>query len=89
VDEQDRPETADISAGLALAAHRDLAEVVALHCDFPEWGVWFPVQGTWTAARPTSTRPPAQESPMIWVYAESAQQLADQMRVANHEFDGS
>jgi hypothetical protein len=72
VDERDQPET-------------DLAEVVALHCDFPEWGVWFPVQGTWTAARPANTQPPAPESPMIWVHAQSAQQLAGRMRAADQE----
>jgi len=61
-----------------------LAEAVALYRDHPRWAVWLPaVGGGWAAVRPAGSRPPAPEVPMLWVHADSADELGARMRQAD------
>jgi hypothetical protein len=66
------------------AGLQTLLEVLALHRDFPAWAVWFPEPGRhWTAARPSSARPPGPETMMLWAHAASLDELMVMMRVAD------
>jgi hypothetical protein len=66
---------------LGLRDAQVVAEMVALYRDHPRWAVWLPMPGgQWEAARPAGSRPPSPEVPMIWVHADTAAGLADQMR---------
>ena len=53
-----------------------LAEAARVMHDHPAWAVWLPAHGTgWTAIRPAGARPPGPGLPMLWVHAETADQL--------------
>lgn len=55
--------------------------IIDLYREFPAWAVWLPRQGgPWAAARPSSERLPVPDLPMIWVHAETSDELADRMR---------
>jgi hypothetical protein len=61
-------------------------EVTALYRDCPQWAMWLPVRGQWTAVRPASDRLPEPGLPLLWVpAAATAQELRDQMRAINAE----
>jgi hypothetical protein len=62
-------------------AGQALAEITGMHREFPAWAIWLPDHGRgWTAVRPASGRAPEPTLPMVWASAESAAELADQMR---------
>jgi len=66
------------------AGLQTLLEVLVLHRDFPAWAVWFPGPGGhWTAARPSSARPPGHGTMMLWVHAATLEELMVMMRVAD------
>ena len=63
---------------------RTLAETVMLHRDHPRWAVWLPAAGArWAAVRPVGLRPPGSELPMLWVRADTAEELGARMRQAD------
>lgn len=68
-----------------VADARALAEAVTLHWDHPRWAVWLPAAGggVWTAVRPVSARLPGPEMPMVWVRADTAQELGARMQQAD------
>jgi hypothetical protein len=66
-----------------------LAEAVILLRDHPQWAIWLPASGgDWTAIRPASSRPPSPELPTIWIYADTAGELAQLMRSADEQVSG-
>lgn len=70
----------DTEAGQAIA------EITGLHREFPAWAIWLPDRGRgWTAVRPASDRAPEPTLPMVWASAESAAELADQMRSVDEQ----
>lgn len=59
---------------------QSLAEAVLLNLNHPLWAVWLPAAGRgWVAARPAGSRPPGPEVPMLWVAAESVEDLSGRM----------
>jgi hypothetical protein len=69
-------------------AGQALAEITDLHREFPAWAIWLPDHGRdWTAVRPASGRAPEPTLPMVWANAESAAELADQMRSVDGQLD--
>lgn len=67
-----------ITDGLAAA------EAVAVCWEHPKWAVWLPAAGDgWVAVRPAGSRPPGPELPMLWVRADTAQELGVRMRQAD------
>jgi hypothetical protein len=86
MDRRDAIASGDELTGPDLAVARFIEEIIALYREFPDWAVWLPTQGVWTAVRPASTRPPAPELPMIWTRANSVSQLADHMRETDQQF---
>lgn len=68
----------------AVADASMVAEAVTLHRDHRRWAVWLPAAGgEWAAARPVSLRAPGPEVPMLWVRADSAQELGAAMQQAD------
>ena len=66
-----------------------LTEAVILLRDHPQWAIWLPASGgDWTAIRPASSRPPSPELPTIWIYADTASELAQLMRSADEQVSG-
>jgi hypothetical protein len=67
-----------------VADARTLAEAVTLHRDHPRWAVWLPAAGgRWAAVRPVGLRPPGSELPMLWVRADTAEELGARMQQAD------
>jgi hypothetical protein len=67
--------------GLDSVTGPAIAEIISLYLEFPAWAVWLPRQGsTWTAVRPATSRFPGPDFTMIWVYADTADELAERMR---------
>lgn len=63
---------------------RGLAEAAILLCAFPQWAVWLPAdRGGWTAMRPADSMSPGPETPMVWVQAGTAGELAGLMQAAD------
>ena len=61
-----------------------LAEAAILLCAFPQWAVWLPAdRGGWAAVRPAGSMPPGPETPMVWVRAGTAAELAGMMQAAD------
>jgi hypothetical protein len=66
-----------------------VAEVIALHQEFPAWAVWLPwTGGRWTAVRPASSRAPGPELPMVWLHASTSRELAQDMRRVDAQLNG-
>ncbi len=59
-----------------------LTFLVALLRRFPQWAIWLPQDGQWTAVR---VRPGARPQPavsLVWVQASSARKLCEKIRKA-------
>ena len=83
------PPLAEVLAGLDAEARSATSQVVALHREFPAWGVWLPHGGRpWTAVRPASARAPGPDLPMVWVHAATPAELADRMRGVDGQLAG-
>ena len=61
-----------------------LGMLAVLYRDHPRWAVWLPLPGgQWTAVRPAGSRPPAAQSPMLWVRADTPAELGERIRNAD------
>jgi hypothetical protein len=61
-----------------------LGEAVALCRDHPRWAVWLPAAGGgWAAVRPVGVRPPGPKIPMLWLDADTADELRARMQHAD------
>lgn len=49
--------------------------LVALVRRFPQWAIWLPSRGQWTAARAWPGMRPGPQAELVWVQASSARQL--------------
>jgi hypothetical protein len=58
--------------------------VAALRC-FPQWAIWLPQQGQWTAVRTKHGMRPGEQAQLVWVQASSAGQLCRQMQRAERQ----
>jgi hypothetical protein len=82
--EEISPRLAAALAGIAPGAWPDIAEIIALHREFPAWAVWLPHRGRpWIAVRAASARAAGPDLPMIWAQARTAAELADRMRATD------
>lgn len=69
---------------LGIGSMRIAAEVVILLRSHPRWAIWPPIDGEpWTAVRPTGSRLPGPEVPMVWVLAGTAGELVGRMRAVD------
>jgi hypothetical protein len=59
-----------------------LTFLVAALRRFPQWAIWLPQQGHWTAVRTKHGMRPGEQAQLIWVQASSAGQLCKQMQQA-------
>jgi hypothetical protein len=74
----------DLLEQYGVADGRTLAEAVMLQRDHPRWAIWLPAAGGWWAAvRPVGLRPSGPEMPMLWVRADTAQELGARMQQAD------
>ncbi|SRR6266566_1580124 len=54
--------------------------LIALLRRFPEWAIWLPKQGQWTAVRAQYGARPTPQTALIWVQASSAGKLCTELR---------
>ena len=54
--------------------------LIALLRRFPEWAIWLPKQGQWTAVRAQFGLRPSPDAKLIWVRASSAGKLCAELR---------
>lgn len=69
--------------GAALLARdmvKTLDTLTALQRDFPDWAMWRYGDGTWVATRTPGDQEPSPGSRLLWVYADSAEDLVARIR---------
>lgn len=54
---------------------------------FPEWAIWMPRQGQWTAVRVRYGFLPYPQAALFWVRAASARQLCAELKQAERQLD--
>lgn len=64
----------------AKSTGSNLDTLTALRRDFPTWAMWRHGDGTWVATRPPGGSRPSRGSWLVWVYGDSAEELAARMR---------
>ena len=80
---------ADSARAVSVTTVEEGVEAVILLRVHPQWAIWLPASGgDWTAIRPASSRPPSPELPTIWIYADTASELAQLMRSADEQVSG-
>jgi hypothetical protein len=82
-------ELSDVLAHAGASGHvRALAQAALVMHDHPAWAVWLPAHGSgWTATRPAGSRPPGPNLPMLWVHADTAEQLVGLIQAADSQID--
>lgn len=67
------PELRQMLGSLGADALVVMSKLMVLRRDYGAWAVWPPARDrVWTAVRPTSSRPPAPNLPLVWVSASTA-----------------
>lgn len=56
--------------------------LVALIQRFPQWAIWLPNGGKWTAVRAQPGMRPGPQAQLVWVQASSARQLCTEIEKA-------
>lgn len=65
---------------MAMSTGGTLATLTALQRDFPRWAMWRDGIGTWSATRAPGPQRPSPGSWLLWVRADSAEELVAKMR---------
>jgi hypothetical protein len=76
-----------ISAHAPCSADANIAFLSALLREFPEWAIWLPKQGQWTAVRAPHAFIPFPQATLLWVKAASARQLCAELERAERQLD--
>jgi hypothetical protein len=69
------------------ATEANLIFLRALLRRFPEWAIWLPVQGQWTAVRVRYGFLPTTQATLFWVQAGSARQLCNELKQAERQLE--
>jgi hypothetical protein len=67
------------------SADVNMTFLAALLRRFPEWAIWLPKQGQWTAVRVRPGLRPSPEATLIWVQASSASKLYAELKRAERK----
>src|SRR6266566_4070280 len=54
--------------------------LIALLRRFPQWAIWLPHQGQWTALRTQHGTGPTAQATLVWVHASSASKLCGELK---------
>jgi hypothetical protein len=76
-----------ISAHARCSVDANIAFLSALLREFPEWAIWLPKQGQWTAVRPPHALIPFPQATLLWVKAASARQLYTDLEWTERQLD--